>query len=56
MARIRVETEYHEFYRILANDEGEARVKTFDTMKDVFMLAFAFGVVKRHRTALGPSR
>ena len=51
-----VQTEYHEFYRILANDEGEARVKTFDTMKDVFMLAFAFGVVKRHRTALGPSR
>jgi hypothetical protein len=54
--RVRVENDFHEFYRVLASDDGETRGKTFDTMKDAFMLAFAFGVAKRIRTPLGPSR
>ena len=57
MPRIRVENEYHEFYRTLARDDGDsAKHKTFETMKDVFMVAFGFGVAADHRTSMGPSR
>ena len=53
MPRIRIETEFHEFYRVLAGDDEEAgRRKTFGTMKDAFMLAFGFGVAKRQRVPL----
>lgn len=57
MARIRVESEHHEFYRALARDDGDAtKHKTFETMKDVFMVAFGFGVARGQRTPLGSSR
>jgi len=57
MPRIRVENDYHEFYRTLARDDGDAaKHKTFETMKDVFMVAFGFGVASNQRTPLGPSR
>ncbi len=57
MSRIRVENEYHEFYRLLARDDGDtAKHKTFETMKDVFMVAFGFGVAAEQRTEMGPSR
>ena len=57
MARVRVENEYHEFYRTLAKDDGEtSRRRTFGTMKDVFMLCFAFGVAKDQRVPLGSAR
>lgn len=57
MARVRVENEFHDFYRTLAfDDDASSRGKTFSTMKDVFMLAFAFGAARELRTALGPSR
>jgi len=57
MARIRIENAVHEFYRTLARDDGDtATKKTFETMKEVFMIAFGFGVAKGQRGALGPSR
>lgn len=57
MPRVRVEVEYHEFYRILAADAEEASGrKVFSTMKDAFMLAFGFGVAKLQRAPLGTSR
>ena len=56
MPRIRIENEYHDFYRALAADDGEkTRRKTFGTMKDVFMLAFAFGVARHQRMPVGKS-
>jgi hypothetical protein len=52
-----VENEFHEFYRTLARDDGDVtKHKTFDTMKDVFMVAFGFGVAAEQRTPLGSSR
>jgi|GEM_PF-5973519 len=57
MARVRVENDYHEFYRILAADgEESSGRKVFATMKDAFMLALGFGVAKLQRTPLGASR
>lgn len=57
MARVRVEVEHHEFYRLLAADgEESSGRKIFTTMKEAFMLALGFGVAKRQRTPLGPSR
>jgi dnd system-associated protein 4 len=57
VAKIRVEQQYHEFYRVLAGSEDEpGKRKTFDTMKDVFMLAFGFGVSVGRRTPLATSR
>jgi hypothetical protein len=57
MARIRIENTSHEFYRTLARDDGDtATKKTFETMKEVFMIAFGFGVAKGQRGALGSSR
>jgi hypothetical protein len=58
MPKIRIESgESHQFYRVLAReDEDPAKHKTFDTMKDVFMLAFGFGVAAGYRTVLGSSR
>jgi dnd system-associated protein 4 len=57
MSRIRVENDYHDLYRALARDDGDAtKHKTFETMKDVFMVAFGFGVAANQRTPLGPSR
>ena|ERR1700732_1743908 len=57
MPRIRVENEQHEFYRVLSSDDEDgSKRKTFETMKEVFMIAFGFGVAKRQRTPLGPSR
>ena len=52
MARIRVEAGFHDFYSVLSKDDGEGRSRTFDTMKDIFMLAFAFGAAAGHRTEL----
>ena len=57
MARIRIESATHEFYRTLARDDGDtATKKTFETMKEVFMIAFGFGVANSQRGVLGPSR
>lgn len=57
MARVRVEVEHHEFYRVLAADGEESTGrKIFATMKEAFMLALGFGVAKQQRTPLGPSR
>lgn len=57
MARVRVEVDYHEFYRILAADgEESSGRKVFATMKDAFMLSLGFGVAKRQRTPLAASR
>jgi dnd system-associated protein 4 len=56
MPRIRIETDFHEFYRVLAGDDEElGRRKTFGTMKDAFMLAFGFGVARGQRLPLGKS-
>ena len=57
MARIRIENASHEFYRNLARDDGDtATKKTFETMKEVFMIAFGFGVSEGQRGPLGSSR
>ena len=57
MARIRVESDYHEFYRVLSADDGDStRRKIFATMKDVFMLALGFGVTRNLRTPLAGAR
>jgi len=56
MPRVRIESAFHDFYKALAADDeiGTGR-KTFGTMKDVFMLAFAFGAAKPLRTPLAKS-
>jgi hypothetical protein len=57
MPRVRIEQQFHDLYRVLAGtDDDNGRRKTFDTMKDVFMLSFGFGLAQGRRTPLGPSR